>query len=716
MVINPYAAKAHSYKGQLHCHTTNSDGAATPAVLAEAYLAAGYDFLAISDHDFMTPDTATPGLLYVPNSEETAADGHILNLGGTATIASTVNQTILDTIVSQGGVALMAHPNYYAIGWTPHILDTLEGISGVAVYNYECSGLAGGPTYEAIWDYLLSEGKYVVGFAEDDAHALVSIDHGWVQVFSDTATAAEIVESIRVGNFYSSQGPTITIAVTASGFTVTTPAAATIAFIGKGGATLQTSAAATTATYTFTGKEMYVRAVITRTSDGKIAWTNPVYIKRTFSNAESTGQRVRGNFDVVEGTLTANQRSLNLTTLTAPTAPTAALGSGAGNVDNGAHLYKMTFVTAIGETSLGTASGAVTVIDKTTNGKVELTALPVDVSGRAISRKLYRTAAGGTDYFYLATITNNIQTTYQDNIADASLGTVVYNDYPNHAGASIFFNGTVAGFMDTNITCFGYRAGRLNIDGLITAFGADALYHNTTGDASAFGYMAGYYNTTGQVALFGLYAGVSNTIGNSTAFGYQAGYSNTEGNLVAIGWRAGYYNVTGANIFLGYSAGASATYGPRTDTYGILIGYAATRSVEYATALTNYIGIGKQVAIDKSNQVKIGNTSITETQFYGSLYVYSGGDDTLIADEVKTSTLANTIGGTLMVFDSTNGKVGFFRVEGGAIVSISANAIFALTKDNAATINIYYETNVIKIQNKTAGTLALKYRFDGIGA
>src|SRR5438105_3620811 len=62
----------------------------------------------------------------------------------------------------------------------------------------------------------------------------------------------------------------------------------------------------------------------------------------------------------------------------APAAPTAALaGAGAGNVDNGAHRYAVTFVTAVGESQAGTVSAAATVVDKTTNGKVALSAIPV---------------------------------------------------------------------------------------------------------------------------------------------------------------------------------------------------------------------------------------------------------------------------------------------------------------------------------------------------
>jgi uncharacterized phiE125 gp8 family phage protein len=107
----------------------------------------------------------------------------------------------------------------------------------------------------------------------------------------------------------------------------------------------------------------------------------------------------------------------------APGIITAALAGTpiAGNVDNGTHRYLATFVTADGETHAGTVSSAVTVSDNTVNGKVELTAIPLG-GALVTSRKLYRTAAGGTTYLLLATIANNTATTYTDNIEDSSLG------------------------------------------------------------------------------------------------------------------------------------------------------------------------------------------------------------------------------------------------------------------------------------------------------
>lgn len=97
-------------------------------------------------------------------------------------------------------------------------------------------------------------------------------------------------------------------------------------------------------------------------------------------------------------------------------------GAGAGNVDNGVHSYKVTFVTADGETSLSPGSVPVTVVDKTANGKVSLAAIPVSTSGFVTARKLYRTVAGGSTFKLLTTINDNTTTTYTDNTADASLG------------------------------------------------------------------------------------------------------------------------------------------------------------------------------------------------------------------------------------------------------------------------------------------------------
>jgi uncharacterized phiE125 gp8 family phage protein len=107
----------------------------------------------------------------------------------------------------------------------------------------------------------------------------------------------------------------------------------------------------------------------------------------------------------------------------APGVFTAALAAPAiaGNVDNGLHRYLATFTTAAGETQAGTVSAAVNVANKSVNGKVELTGIPIG-GALVTGRKLYRTTAGGATFLLLATLADNTTTVYTDNVADSGLG------------------------------------------------------------------------------------------------------------------------------------------------------------------------------------------------------------------------------------------------------------------------------------------------------
>lgn len=106
-----------------------------------------------------------------------------------------------------------------------------------------------------------------------------------------------------------------------------------------------------------------------------------------------------------------------------PGAATVALaGGGAGNVDNGVHYYRVTFVTAAGETEAGVISASLTVTDKTSDGKGALSAIPTG-SPDVTARRIYRTKAGENGpYLYVGVVSNNTATTFTDNVADSALG------------------------------------------------------------------------------------------------------------------------------------------------------------------------------------------------------------------------------------------------------------------------------------------------------
>lgn len=138
-----------------------------------------------------------------------------------------------------------------------------------------------------------------------------------------------------------------------------------------------------------------------------------------------------------------------LTLLNSPDTLNAALaGAGAGNVDNGTHVYGVSFVTAIGESEVSVLSAAVTVADKTTNGQVALTNIPKGPAGTT-ARKIYRSAAGLTALKLQSTIANNTATTATDNLADSGLGasplTTDYSGLPMIRGYYAYLNLSVEG-------------------------------------------------------------------------------------------------------------------------------------------------------------------------------------------------------------------------------------------------------------------------------
>ena len=107
--------------------------------------------------------------------------------------------------------------------------------------------------------------------------------------------------------------------------------------------------------------------------------------------------------------------------VTAPGAPTAALAASGSTNTNGDHLVKIAYVTAYGVTTMGTATGTITVTD---TKDISLTAIPTSAYSAVTARNVYMTKAGGATYYYVGQIANNTATTYTIAIADGDLTVV----------------------------------------------------------------------------------------------------------------------------------------------------------------------------------------------------------------------------------------------------------------------------------------------------
>ncbi|OHB59620.1 MAG: hypothetical protein A2167_08665 [Planctomycetes bacterium RBG_13_46_10] len=85
----------------------------------------------------------------------------------------------------------------------------------------------------------------------------------------------------------------------------------------------------------------------------------------------------------------------------------------------------------------------------------------------------------------------------------------------------------------------------------------------------------------------------------------------------------------------------------------------------------------------------------------------------LASNEVLITPIKSNCG-LLLVRDITNSRTGILRLDGTTITYLSQNAIYSLTKDTASKLNVYFETDQIKVQNKTASPVNLRVSLLGI--
>ena len=304
------------YKGNIHTHTTKSDGDEDPIKVTEWYKAHGYDFLVLTDHNHRTildygNQTETPQTpLMIPGEEVTmnmqnndvTVPIHINGIGIERVIepieADDVVSTIqanIDSIKEAGGIASINHPNYkwaYTIGELIQVngataIEVFNGIHDTNVYGSKTR-----PSSEQIWDGILSSGKLIYGVAADDSHhyhdftpKMANPGRGWICVQAESLSQSSIMESIRNGDFYASTGvylDELNRSDTSFNITIGTgeddPLKSTeyVTTITGNGGRILTETDALNINYELPDDESYIRATI-RSSGGFKAWTQPIF-------------------------------------------------------------------------------------------------------------------------------------------------------------------------------------------------------------------------------------------------------------------------------------------------------------------------------------------------------------------------------------------------------------------------------------------------------
>lgn len=224
------------YRGELHLHSTHSDGDWTPAEIAAAAAPRDLDFMVLSDHNTTSSyhefrSVVDPRTLVIPGTEITTYNGHCLAIGveewidwRTGLAGRSINE-VARAVRAAGGIFVVAHPDAMpddvctGCRWTHDDFDPALA-DAVEIWG----GLWDGPEEEnegcvALWQRWLGLGHRLAATAATDAHR----PKDWrgavplTYVLADDLTRPAILDAIRAGRTYVSSGPELYLAAAEGG-------------------------------------------------------------------------------------------------------------------------------------------------------------------------------------------------------------------------------------------------------------------------------------------------------------------------------------------------------------------------------------------------------------------------------------------------------------------------------------------------------------------
>ena len=294
----PFARPGRWYRGNLHTHSTASDGRKDPADVCAFYRDRGYDFISLTDHfveNYQFPITDTKpyrgdGFTTILGAELHAPatslgeNWHILAVGLPGDFAPTgaeeTGAQLADRAKAAGAYVAAAHPAWYDI--TDQDVLSIPAAGAIEIVNTTCAVANGKGDSTGYIDRLLSQGHYYQIIATDDAHFhRPDWCKNWVMVRSESLDPASLLAALHAGHFYASQGPEILEVTPLAGgakLAVRTSPVRAMRLTGRGaGAAVVTEDADfTTAELSLEGVNgPYARLTVTD-RDGLRAWTNPI--------------------------------------------------------------------------------------------------------------------------------------------------------------------------------------------------------------------------------------------------------------------------------------------------------------------------------------------------------------------------------------------------------------------------------------------------------
>lgn len=287
-------------RGNLHLHTSRSDGKFTPEEAMKIYAENGYDFIALTDHGIYNKQNFAPdtGMLVIPGTEVHTQNiepgfGHRVyhsvwlgedsgnngfahdekfDLSGVKSQDDL--QKYLDDANRKNNMTIYCHPEWSQT--PPRYFDKLKNLTAVEIWN-TCSSERDYDINAPYWDDILGQGLMLWGIAVDDAHDARHYCGGWIMVNAEK-NVSSILDAIKAGAFYSSCGPVIEDFCT-DGKTARIKTAETcekllicsdkhVHRLGENCSVFETEIQADC---------RYIRAVVTDKA-GRRAWTNPIFL------------------------------------------------------------------------------------------------------------------------------------------------------------------------------------------------------------------------------------------------------------------------------------------------------------------------------------------------------------------------------------------------------------------------------------------------------
>lgn len=296
--IAPFSVPGRFLRGNIHTHSTRSDGKLPVEEVIRTYRDAGYDFLSVTDHflrefDFPITDTrafSDEGFTMLLGAEvhaprtEVSDIWHLVAVGLPLDFAPTTpdedGPALARRAHAAGAFVGIAHPGWYSLSLSD--AETLvEHAHSVEIYNHGCQVMHDRGQGAYLLDGLLDRGHRLSTYACDDAHfKAADFGGGWIELKAETNSPDHILAALKAGQFYSTQGPRIDdIAIEDDRVVVRSSAAVRVLVTGQGYLMSHSSGTAITRASIPLAplKDSPWLRVIVTDDTGRSAWSNPVW-------------------------------------------------------------------------------------------------------------------------------------------------------------------------------------------------------------------------------------------------------------------------------------------------------------------------------------------------------------------------------------------------------------------------------------------------------